>query len=431
MRDITKVKVDKLIVHMMERKRKIVVDGVEQTPERLVLSDRCAPLDPDSELAIFLGDHIVESLRDTSAKAALFHQIEVEATNGTSTAASDAPPDTLQPQTSPLEACRSILRGEDGVLVDGSQDLAKRLWQVLLGNDAIADGDLAVCLFTVIERSKAPVKEEDPYLALIKLEPVGAFRNVVAGENTDETLVTLESDPYVFPRRTDILQKGAYIRTLDKDGTFHMLIVDKQTHRGIARFFTRDFLNVGFVEDAAEKTLRLFEGLVATLNNLLKGFRNQDGRLTHLTSTQYLTLARAIYEPFAEDYPQRDPNTGRIIPGHRVFDRDGKFNFRKWLKRLELPVDADIKANDDLANRQVIKRIILEQITEHMKGELTIEIDRALVKHRTGRRKILLQKGGSYSIPREEFERMIKSIRWIGNRFEVVFETTSWYEKLR
>jgi hypothetical protein len=412
-----------------------MVDGEEQTQKRFVLSDRSLTLDPNSELASFFGDHIVESLQDIGAKAAFFKEDPsppATKANADEQQESDEPPDPDAPQHPAKTVCQEIL--DDRMeFVFGSRDLAKRLWSVMLDNDSISDGDLAICRFRATG-SRTPwgaVDEDATYLAIIKLDPVGAFRNVIEGEDTEDTLVTLESDPYVFPRRTDVLQKGAYIQRPRGGREYDLLLVDKQTYRGIAQFFTRDFMGADYVADAAEMTRRLFHCLISVLNDIRSGSVEEDNGQVAMTSSQDLYLGKEIYRIFDDAYVKIDPQTKKIVAGPPVFDDQARFDLEKWLDYLNLPPDPDVTRDKDKTNRKLLKQAILKNVSSCLGDQTRIERDLALVRHMTRRRSFSLQRGGTYSVPQDEFGQMIHSVKRQGNTFTVTFETTSWRENLR
>ena len=99
MRYSTGIKLDQLIVHIVDPRR---ANG-------FVLSERCIPLTGENKLVEYFTGHIQNSLQDSVIQAAQFSTPN----NG-----------------SVAGVCRAIL-DEDTDLVEGSQILAKRLFQLL------------------------------------------------------------------------------------------------------------------------------------------------------------------------------------------------------------------------------------------------------------------------------------------------------------
>ena len=269
MRNITRVRVEQVIVHVLEPKA-----------ENKIISQRIIPLKKNSQLANYLAKHIELSLADRTARAARFKDRHAKG---------------------PATISKNMIEGKQD-LVSGSKRLAELLYPIMEDNLTIADGDLAICIFYDENSDKS-----EPYLALIKLDPIGVFRNTQKIDDQGNEYVDLEIDPYVFAKDSGSLQKGAYIRLPMTDEDYDMLLVDKQAPGvNIAHFFIETFLESRFVLDSAE-----------------------------LTRLLYITLIEANNELRPTLQPDQDKSLGEAIL--LIFQQLGDFNWRDWVTDLKLP----------------------------------------------------------------------------------------------
>lgn len=267
MRNLTNVIVDTVIVHAL----------APRSGQKLV-SARPVSLANNPALNEYLVKHIELSLGDNTARAARFGN-----------SAPDKPAGITQAM---------LTNGTD--FVGGSQQLADQLYDIMFKNRATADGDLAVCQFHTADRP------QEPYLALIKLDPVGVFRNVPRKDAQGREYLDLVLDPNVFSRDVRSLQKGAYVRCIDSRPEFHMLLVDKQAKRGdIALFFRHEWLEATFELDPAELTRLLYLALIEMANQLRPTLQPDEDK----------RLGLAIYQLFDPQNHQLDLDWGAWIDG--------------------------------------------------------------------------------------------------------------------
>src|SRR5512139_1634598 len=98
MRDINSIKIEELIIHILDPQG-----------QGLVLSDVALPLAGNQTLNEYFSNHILNTLKETTTKAARFRNLNPDQPSG---------------------ACRSLLRKEL-TLVEGSQHLARALYDIL------------------------------------------------------------------------------------------------------------------------------------------------------------------------------------------------------------------------------------------------------------------------------------------------------------
>jgi hypothetical protein len=355
MRNLQNVIVTRAIVHILEPKA-----------GNIKYSNLCIPLKDNPQLSDYFAEHIKLSSRDLMARAARFSGTEPEKPSG---------------------ICYSMY-GSEADFIAGSKELAKQLYGEMTKTERISDGDLVVCRYLV---GNAP---ENEFLAIIKLDPVGAFRNIERIDDlSGKTYIDLRIDPFVFPRTTDVLQKGAYIgQSVDMEAgeKLEVLLLDKQLKGAeVAIFFYKDFLGVSFVQDAAELTLRLYKCLIDALNELRPGL---DYRIDK-------QLGHAIYAIFKQQ---------RLL-----------FNIYAWLDTLGLPDGT--------------KTTIENKLKAEFPGIEEMSIDLTLVDAYTGRRSFKGQMGLNFSVPADNYESVVHDIKRLKtpggqDYYEIKLHTTIWRE---
>jgi 37-kD nucleoid-associated bacterial protein len=232
MHGMTVARIDEVILHILD----------PHGPRKQVLS--AAPLPPDSDARIFryFKDQIEESLKDAQVRRARFADLE-------------APAATL---------CRGLLEG--GIqLVEGSQRLAQRLYEIMAGNRSISTGDLAVCRFRGVQQSR-----EDDYLALLKIDPSEALRRTTGTDRRGRPLVTFEVESDVLPTAGERLQKCAFVRPLaPRPADYDLLLLDRQKRADeVAQFFSGRFLEAVPAPSPEQQTRDLYRGLLAAKNKV-------------------------------------------------------------------------------------------------------------------------------------------------------------------
>ena len=226
MRELQQLKIRRAIVHLVLPRQ-----------ERLVLST--SELAKQPPVTGYLERHIQRGLEDTQARAANFVVVGEERVAG---------------------VCDRLL-GERPRFVDLSQRLARRLYDVTIGDDRISDGTLAVLLC----EGASPEGVIERFVALLKLDPADAFRAVEKKDDRGRIVVDLEVEQDVLPRNERV-QKAAFVRAEESSVEYRILLVDRQTEEPAARFFTTDFLGAEFVLDAEERTRRLHRSLQRAKN---------------------------------------------------------------------------------------------------------------------------------------------------------------------
>jgi hypothetical protein len=210
----------------------------------LVLSEAELPL--GGGVGDILSAHVEGGLRDPQAKAAIFTVRGDERTFGT---------------------CAKLL-GARPHLVELSQQLATSLYAIAERDDRVSDGTLAVLLCEATQADGELVR----FPAVLKLDPSATLHMVRDNEpRTGKKRVRYAVDPNSLPSKNEKIQKCAFIRTLDPEAAFELLVVDRQRPaETVSRFWLTDFLGAELVLDAPERTKRLYRSLLAARNEVAR-----------------------------------------------------------------------------------------------------------------------------------------------------------------
>ena len=235
MRYATDIQVDELIVHMIDPWR----------PNGFVLSERTLPLAVNPRLAEYFAAHIQNSLKDPEAKAAQFQRIAPQETAG---------------------ICQAMLAGEVELL-DGSQELAQRLYDIISEDRRISSGALAVGFYRAENKPDVP-----RYLALLKIDPSEAFRHRTVHDPQGFRYINFEIQTDVMPTTRERLQKCAFIQPLEPRPEYDLILLDRQVRPPVpipvAKYFAEEFLNSQLALDSRQRTDRLYRSLVSAHNQL-------------------------------------------------------------------------------------------------------------------------------------------------------------------
>ncbi len=241
MRDVTDIRLDQLIMHVVNPR---VDNG-------LVLSERVLPLTDDERLAKYFVDHVKNGLQDSAARAARFQERE------------GGPAAMI---------CKDLLDGTAD-LVGGSQHLASHLHEIIAHDQRISTGILVVGFYHATMNGT-----ERRYLTILKLDPSDVYRHTIDRDVDELQFVRLELEPGVLPTTRERLQKSAFIQPLLSGSEYDMLLLDRQSRSGgqagaterasVARFFTGRFLGAEEAFDKRSRSHALYAAAVSAQNTL-------------------------------------------------------------------------------------------------------------------------------------------------------------------
>jgi hypothetical protein len=219
-----------------------------------------AELPLDSDVAEILAAHVSTGLADTQARASSFIDRR-----------SDRPCGAF-----------SKLCGQRPRLIEVSQQLATALYAIADEDERVKDGTLAVLLCKAADGGGVTVR----FPAILKLDPSATLRTVSDSDPISGKLrIRYEVDANSLPSKNERVQKCAFVRAVDLDAEYEMLVVDRQ-RRGetVSKFWLQSFLGAEAVLDAAERTKRLYRSL--------RGARNEVEQ--DLTADQLAALDQVI-----------------------------------------------------------------------------------------------------------------------------------------
>lgn len=213
MRNIDAVMIKKAIVHVLDR------NGDEP-----ILTDYEQEIQED--IHEFLEKHIIKSLQDEENRKAKFR-------GGISVV---------------KNACHEVFEDEEK-FVESSKSIAEQLFKAMKRNNNISSADLVVCLYAVGDKN---------HMGILKLDYKKSFIHNV--EFIDDKLkISIIPQTISLPGLSQRLQKCAFIKEIDDEDEYDMIVLDKQVYGNdedgdIAQFFIHDFLNCDILVDNRDKT---------------------------------------------------------------------------------------------------------------------------------------------------------------------------------
>lgn len=122
--------------------------------------------------------------------------------------------------------------------------------------------------------------------AILKLDPSATLHTVIDTDPASgKQRVRYAVDPASLPSKNERIQKCAFVRSVDPNAEYEMLVVDRQRRAEVvSKFWIGDFLGAELVLDAPERTKRLYRGLRLARNQVE----------SQLDSTQLAALDQVI-----------------------------------------------------------------------------------------------------------------------------------------
>jgi hypothetical protein len=314
MRYVTDIQINQLIVHIVDPWR---TNG-------FVLSERTLPLENQQRLVDYFVTHIQNSLQDSTARAARFVTLHDGRVSG---------------------ICKAMLAGNLN-LVDGSRQLAERLYQTIQRDRRISVGDLAVGFYQAKIGSVM-----NRYVALMKIDPSEVFRHKTERDIQGHQYVSFEIETDVMPTTREKLQKCAFVQALDPRPEYDMMLLDRQRPgpRLVARFFTEDYLGAELALDSTERTDRLYRGLMIAQNLLRPRLQPQENEIFRQTvdnaiasgSVDVDTLIGGL--PVADEHKEQINQTVSSMLPDREFEIDETYAQKKLRQKRRFRGDYDLR----------------------------------------------------------------------------------------
>lgn len=232
MRDFENVRVVRGVTHVV---------APRDPQQGLRLSEAELPLMP--AVVDILSAHVAGGLSDSQARATSF---------------ADRRDDR------PCGAFAKLL-GQRPRLVDVSQQLAAALYAIAEEDERVTDGTLAVLLCPATDAAGAKIR----FPAVLKLDPSATLHTVTDTDDDGKLRIRYDVDPNSLPSKNERVQKCAFVREIEADAEYEMLVVDRQ-RRGetVSKFWLQSFLGAEAVLDAPERTKRLYRSLRTARNEV-------------------------------------------------------------------------------------------------------------------------------------------------------------------
>lgn len=311
MRDATGIHVQRAIAHILDH------HPPQTSP---TLSDIPLDLASSPELQTYFDAQVENALRDPVAGAAVF---------------------SSQGDQTTRTHCGNLLSTPTR-FVASSQTLAQRLFDCMKGNQSIAPGTLAVCLY---QAGNLPA---DQFLALMKIDPSSVLVPRKGKEPDGQRYVRFAVRRDAMPTAREKLQKAALMRPAQTGSGFEMVLLDRQTSKLAAEFFAKDFLNAAAELDAQARTDRFFKGAIGAWNRLKNPPTPQDPSLN----------------PRQADLLRRQIDT--VIRGESV-------NWEAWAGNLNLPAAA----------KEVITRELQARLPDDREFDLDVDYAEKKLRKKT------------------------------------------------
>lgn len=350
MRHVTSIKLEQLIIHMLDTKGS----------NGLVLSECTIPLEGNNNLVDYIVGHIQHSLKDPSSKAASFVAMDSGITSG---------------------ICKDLLQDRLS-LVDGSCKLAQKLYTIIENDKRINACDLVVCLYQAENKNGT-----SRYLALLNIEPAAVFRHKQERDPQGRLYINFEIDTEAMPTLGEKLQKCAFVRQLEPQSEYDMMLLDRQKQgKEVAKFFINEFMGATLAFDSRQRTINLYKGLINARNKIFKELKPDE--------IEYLDQAT------------------------QVVIRSESFNIDTWVNSLSLSDEHKQKIEQELSTNL---------------PDCEFEIDKSYVEKLVQKRTFKGEGGLKITVKADKFDKIIKSIKRIPEEgepfyYRIEIQTDEWKE---
>ncbi len=314
MRYATTIQLEQVIIHTLGNSQS---SGLE-------LSERSIPLDDKQLLAKYFIDHIKNSLKEPKATAARFIAMDENITSG---------------------ICKAILN-ESTSLVEGSQVLAKKLYDITKDDKRITTGDLAMAFYKAENRPEVP-----HYLAILKIDPSEVYHHKMRKDSEGKRYISLEIDGTAMPTTRERLQKCAFIQPLDPRPEYDMIVLDQQAGnetQQMAKFFVRDFLGADTAYDNQKRTKIFYTSAISALNTVRSTLQPHENEVLRDSITNAINLSHINIDTWVEELPlpeesrkQINQKISEVLPD-REFDIDATVA-KKLTRKQIFRGDNDLK----------------------------------------------------------------------------------------
>ncbi|MDK2919809.1 MAG: hypothetical protein PWQ37_2542 [Candidatus Petromonas sp.] len=211
MRNIESVSIERAIVHILDKNSDTpILAEIEQ--------------DVNEEVHEFLTKHIIKSLKDDDNRKAKFKE-----------------------QNGIVKESSKKIFLDNNNFIEESRKIANHMFRIMKSNSNISSADLVICIFA---------SDNEKYIGILKLDYQKSYIHEIEYID-DGFLIKIIPQDIGLPGINQKLQKCAFIRKLDEENDYDMIILDKQSYAKnseVAQFFIDEFLNSEIIIDNRDKT---------------------------------------------------------------------------------------------------------------------------------------------------------------------------------
>ncbi|MGL4730228.1 MAG: nucleoid-associated protein [Clostridium sp.] len=277
-------------------------------------------LDLNDEIYTFLMKHIQRCLKDEELKYAFFSK----------------------DRNIVKEISQEFLSGENNI-INASKEFAKQMFSLMRSKGNIPSCDLVTVSFTT---------EYGLFLGVFKMDYIKNYMHTI---EYVEDKIGIDIIPQFtgLPSSSSRIQKCAFIKTIEADNEFDLMVIDKQSKNKNAEdygsnYFIDNFLGCKVIDNDRDMTKNFVKAAEKwTKNNFTENASEQEKVRSHikkaLTDDENIDL-KAFSEEVFKDNDELKENFKTFAKEHGVSDSItvDKEWVEKKLKRIRLKVDKDI-----------------------------------------------------------------------------------------
>jgi hypothetical protein len=349
-RYVSNVQLDDAIVHIIN----------SEHSNTCILSERPIPLAASSQLVDYFATHIVNALRDPTARAARFRALASDNVAG---------------------ICGCLVSG--GIdLVTGSRHLAERLHEIVANDARIKPGSLAVIAYRA---NRGTTTER--YLALMKIDPTSALRPKTECDNQGRLYISFEVASDIMPTTREKLQKCAFVQSLAPRLDYDMMLLDRQVNsqdsQPVAKFFSDTFLGATMALDSQQRTHRFYRAAVSAQNQLRAQLAPQESDSLRQAIDTAITSEWLNLDSWLAALPLAEPQKERVseVIAQQLPDREFEIDrsyANKLLVKRKFAGDYDLRVEVSADNLESVIRSTerVEEPGEPPRWRIVIETER-------------------------------------------------------
>lgn len=338
---INEININSAIIHILDN-----------NADEPIFNEYC--LDLNEEIYNFIFKHIQRCLKDEELKYGVFNK----------------------ERNIVKELSQEFLNGENS-LINISKEIATQLFILMRSKGNIPSCDLLIVSFTT---------EVGPFLGLFKMDYIKNYMHNI--ECLDGKIgIGIVPQFTGLPASTSRIQKCAFIRTINPENNYDLLVIDKnskskENEEYGTNYFIDNYLGCNIVANERDNTKQFVKTVEKWTQNMLSENAEKQENVRReikkrLKEDESIHIESLSEEIFSSDEEMK--NNFRIFAKENGIDNDIKLD-KQWidkkLKRVRLKIDKDIdlyiseEAYNDV-NRFEIERVgdgSINMIIKHIKN---------------------------------------------------------------